>query len=186
MSENIMDKLMGKIRSLTLKISTVKLIILLALTATTVLGATYLYYNLNINLVGEKSGISFYRWSDKSRVSTLSLSYNIYPNVTVRVKNSTYGLINSLKENKTIYLWIESISDEEKIRSVIINIVSPRGDVVATYEWIGGPLGQGTAIPITMEGNTIYSIEYLITGSPLVKQGDDISISITIMIPEKQ
>jgi len=143
-----------------------------------------LYINWNIKLTGNLPDVRFYSWKDHSAHTQLSLDYDIYPDVWVRVKNISYGLENAADTPKNITLLIESISNYNKIDDLKIIIKDPSGSSIAKLEWSrGNPINE-SRVNIILSPKTIYTIEIWIKGSSELKVNDEITISLLIIVYE--
>jgi len=141
-----------------------------------------IYINWNIKLTGNLPDVRFYLWKDHSIHTALSLSYDIYPNVWVRVKNISYGLENAADVPKNISLFIQGISDSDKIDDLKIIIKKPDGSAIATLEWFRGKPMNESKINVLLSPKTIYTIEIWIKGSSQLKVNDEITISLLIIV----
>lgn len=141
-----------------------------------------MYLSWEVELTGEIPPVRFYKWDEAKEYNTMSLSYNIYPEAWIRVKNATYGIINRSNKEISVSLWIQHISEVDKVSNIIINIISPNRGIIATYEWNGGALGEDTAISFVLMPKTIYTIELWIKGSKYISEYDSIHLSIVMRI----
>ena len=153
---------------------------LVILSSSIVLALVYLSWE--IELTGEIPPVRFYKWDEAKEYNTISLSYSIYPEAWIRVKNATFGIINRSDREMNVSLWIQEISDVTKVSDIIVNIISPNGDIIATYTWSGGDIGENTAVSFILMPKTIYTVEIWIKGSEYVTEYDVLHLSIMLRI----
>ena len=87
---------------------------------------------------------------------------------TLSFPGTSYG-ITSTGEHQSLSatIWIESINDTSVVENVTLVIKNPDGETVATVTWEGGTLPT-TPQTITLEVNTVYTIEVWIKGASTV------------------
>jgi len=143
-----------------------------------------IYISWNITLKGSIPDVRFYSWSDHTRHTKISLDYDIYPNVWLRIENASYGLENGGFKYKNITLGIQGISDQSKLDELKIIIKDPDGSQVAVLEWRKWQSIDSAKVSFVLKPKTIYTIELWIRGSSNLKVGDEITLYLVIEVYE--
>ena len=141
-----------------------------------------LYINWRMTFKGEEPDVRFYSWVDGSRYNTISLHYNIYSNVWLRIKNISYGLENGASASKNITFSIQNISDVDKIEAIKIDVIDPNGTMVGCLSWRSGEPIDQARLNLVMSPKKIYTLELWIEGSPELRLNDFISVDLTIEV----
>lgn len=138
-------------------------------------GAAILYYewNLSTTMTGSEPDVRFYKWSDGTFSNAVSMSYNIYADAWVIDSNGTYGIKNTNGvASRTIYLWVESVSDASKFANYTIRILNPSGSEMCKWTTTDfANLGESRAISWTANPNTVYTIYLMYKGSSTAGAG---------------
>jgi hypothetical protein len=146
-------------------------LLLLASLSVVAVGATmYLQVEWTIGLTAATPNVRFIKWSDLTLSNTIDLAYNLYADIWLQVSNdTTYGIKNTdAGDAHTVYLDIESISDEAKVYNVTVWIMSKDGVTEkAEMTWQGGSLPTAEQ-NFSAVANTEYIIKTWVKGASTV------------------
>jgi hypothetical protein len=136
-------------------------------------------YEFGLNASGANTNVKFIHWSDGAVSNTISLSYNIYADVTTYDSNATYGITNTATKPLTIGLRVESISNVGKVANVTLTILSQDGtQQMARVSWTSGNTLPTPQQSFTANAKTNYLIQVSIKGASAVIAGDTAGISL--------
>ena len=148
-----------------------------------VFASVLLYYDWTVTMTGALPDIRFYKWSDGTNATSIGLTYNIYPNVTLIDSNATYGIKNWAATDKTVYMWVESCNATTWFANFTIQILNETSVVLATWATTDfSSLGESTAVSWTADasGTKIDTIKVLFQGSNNVVIGGVATVSLKL------
>ena len=163
------------------------LLLVVFLTAALLTASAYAYFFIylpsTIQYTVVTPDVQYYRWSDGYKQNNITLTYNFAANVTTYDANATWGIRNSGASAKTVYNWIDSISDTSKISNITIQILTQNGGTVkATLQWKSGdPAPPTTEQSWTADAGTNYMLRIWCTGATSVA---DIEIKLGVKTVE--
>lgn len=127
-------------------LSLVALLTAVALLTTSAYAYFFIYLPSTIKYTAVTPDVQYYRWSDGYKQNNITLTYKFAANVVTYVANATWGIRNSGATPKTVYNWIDRISDTSKISNITIQILTQDGGTVkATLQWKTGDPAPPTA-----------------------------------------
>jgi hypothetical protein len=136
-------------------------------------------YAFGLNASGAGTSIKFIHWSDGTVYNTISLSYNIYADVTTYDANATYGITNTATKPLIIGLRMGSISNNGKVANVTLTILSQDGtQLMARVTWSAGNTLPTSQQSFTASAKTNYVIQVSIKGASAVGVGDIAGINL--------
>jgi len=134
----------------------------------------------NHTLVAHLMTAVFYKWSDGTTASSISLSYNLFNNTWTHDSNATYGIKSTgVYSTLDAHICLASISNTSVVENVTFIIRDGAGVAVATVTWAGGSLPT-TPVSLSLATNVVYTIEVWIKGKATVS---DVSVGVNITIP---
>jgi len=132
----------------------------------TAVAAVVIYYELPMTMTGSTLDVKFHKWNDGTLWNTVSMSYNIYADAWVVDRNATYGIKNIGIASKTVFLWVESVTDSSKFANYTVRILGASGSEMCKWTTTDfANVGEGNAVSWTANPNTVYTIYVLYKGS---------------------
>ncbi len=154
------------------------LIIGIALGVALLIYSSPLYaYEFGLSAMGANTSVEFIHWIDGSHSNTISLSYDVYSDVTTYDSNATYGVRNNAIRQITVSVRVESMSNTAELANLTLTILSQDGvQQMARISW-----ASGSAIPtpfqtFTASPQTNYIIQVSIKGASSIANNEATSI----------
>lgn len=171
-----------------MKKKTLTLILLAILLISPVLANSIaiLYYNWTVQLQGATPLVVFYKWSDGSNATTITLSHKIYKSILERVDNETYGIKNgNTTSAKTIYLWVNSCNATTWFSNFTVRVTNGAGVIQASWTTTNfASVGESTAVSWSQPASAIYTIRLVWQGTTSVVIGQWASIALQLKTSE--
>jgi hypothetical protein len=154
------------------------LIIGIALGVSLLIYSSPLYsYEFGLSASGASTSVKFIHWADGTLSNTISLSYDVYADVTTYDSNATYGIANTATRQITLSVRIESISNPALMTNLTLAILSQNGNQqLARTSWTGGNAIPTPPQSFTANPQTNYLIQVSIKGASSVALGQATNI----------
>jgi len=161
-----------------IKIGQSLLVVGIALGVALLIYSSPLYiYEFGLSASGANANVKFIHWADGTLSNTISLSYDVYADVTTFDSNATYGIANTATKQVTIGIRVASISNTAELANLTLSILSQDAtQQMARIAWTGGNALPTPLQTFTVSPQTNYLIQVSIKGASSVVAGDATNI----------
>jgi len=144
-----------------------------------------LYYDWTVNMTGATPKVMFYKWSDQTNATTITLSLNIYDSMWLINDNATYGIKNWNTAAKTVYMWVESCNATTWFANYTIQILDTTGAVKATWTTTNfASIGEASAVSWSHTAGEAWTIKILYKGTASVVVGNVAQVQMKLKAQE--
>jgi hypothetical protein len=155
-----------------------------------VFAVAMLYYDWAMVMTGATPIVQFYKWADGSNATTITLTYNVYPNLWLIENNATWGIKNWGTTAKTVCMWVDSTNmtnPTDWFANYTVQILNQTGTVLATWTTTNfASIGENTKVSWTADANGIKTdtIKVLFKGGSNVVVGQAVRINLKLQVQE--